>query len=176
MSAFIDDNDFPTYELGIFVDESRADDEDGMTKRQTGDIVVSRPASNGIGLKERFSLIWLRVEGWSKSRFDALDSSVFAHSQVDPVNDKSAVEPEDEEDFIEKFRFCIPLKALKKIRPDFDVDRASDELDPYQPFMIVDEGNGDEERLDEGLFLVGNRPVDPDGLIFDKVLNRYIWG
>lgn len=173
MSVLIDEMDYPTFELGIYVGESRADDADGITRRQTGDIAVARPANIGVGLKEMHSFLWLRVEGWSRARMMALTAELTPYSQPDVLDDPI---DNDEEAMYEKNRFCVPMKALKAVMPSFDVDRAMDELDRYQPFLIVDEGNGDDARIEEGLFLMDSRPIDLDGIIFDKLLQRYISG
>lgn len=173
MSVLIDDHDYPTYELAIYVGDSRSDDQDGIVRRQTGDIVAVRGANIGVGLKEMHSYIWMRVEGWTKTRMDALISELTPYSQPDVIDDLANM---DDESMYEKHRFCVPLETLNTLLPSFDIDRARDELDLYQPFMIVDEGNGDEDRLEEGLYLIGNRPIDLDGIIFDKLLNRFISG
>lgn len=176
MRSLVDDYDYPTYELGIYVNESRSDDLDGLTRKQTGDIVICRPAYKGVGLKEMYGYIWLRAEGWSKARFDSLTSRVYPHSQVDPRDDRLMIDSDEDEIEIEKFRYRIPLEAFMKLDLSFDISRAEDELDLYQPFMLLDAGDGEDDRINEGLFLVASPAFNLDGIVFDKAQNCYIEG
>ena len=126
-----------------------------------GDIVTIRKPHHVIGKKEAKSLIWLRVEGLEEIEIGTL---VQESSGLMMDEDKAAVSER-----FEKRRYFIPLQRLKKIKPDFDIARAMDTNDSYQPFMVVD-------FADSGFFryLASDKPLSVHGLIFDKIRGEYL--
>lgn len=162
--------EYPVYELAL-VTYSNARVDDGMIRYQAGDIVVVRPALDGIGLMEMKDFLWLRIQGWDSALMDRLADEITDKSQSDPLYvDDSIGEPI----IYEKARYCIPFETISRVMPGFSVERATDANDAYQPFMVIDEGNADDD-LDKGLFLSCHPPIDPDGLILDKFTQRYLY-
>lgn len=127
-----------------------------------GDIIVVRHKHGVIGLKEATNLIWLRVDGFEENDYEPL-----MYSNLDVSWDFKGQEP----DIIrfDKRRFCIPLKRLKQLFPSFDIDRAKDTEDAYQPFITMD-------FSDSGYYyyLAYEKPLSIYGLVYDKTIQDYL--
>lgn len=121
----------------------------GHERKLTGDIIAVRPPNMGIGLMEGHRYLWLRLDSWEEEQTGQLTMSV-----------------QEGDVAYEKRRYQIPLERLKAIVPAFDVDRALDPTDPYQPFLSVD--------LETGLFLSAAPPLDIHGLVLDVVTGEYL--
>ena len=112
-----------------------------------------------IGTKEATGYIWLRVEGLEEN-----DGPIFLSPNYDSdVDQRDLNSPTIRFD---KRRYCIPLDRLKKIYHAFDIERAKDINDIYQPFMNLDEDNFK--------YLTPRKPLNVRGLIFDKLKGEYL--
>ena len=128
-----------------------------------GDIIVVRKPSQGVGLKELRTLIWLRVKGlvWN-------EMTQLSH----PITGKDGRE-------LQKRRFCIPLlklneklselKLAKRIQKlNIDIERAENSALVYQPLIAVDS---------IGLFSDTITPpvvLSVFDLVWDKEKNQYL--
>ena len=91
---------------------------------EEGDVIECRDVSNGIGLKEAEGYLWFRAD-ISPSLADVLRGP-----QMDINNH-----------VVNKRRFKIPLQQIKNvIDANFDLDRARDLNDNYQPYLPIDAG------------------------------------
>ena len=115
-------------------------------RKQAGDIIVCRMPHSGIGLREMKEYVWLRLE---------LDENV-ADRLMDSLEENGSR--------FEKRRYAIPLNRLSVLVSGFELSRAQDSADPYQPFLNVDE--------ETGFFLAASKPLRAEGLIFDKLTGR----
>lgn len=143
---------YPIREIAISTENS-APLNSGHERKLEGDIVAVRNVSNGIGSGETKKFIWLRVEGLEKLEMDVL---------IEPLTE------EPFETIYDKRRYCIPLERLQKFVPTFDINRAKDATDIYQPFLNIDEDNF--------LYLEGteSKTLRIEGLVFDKVTGGYL--
>ncbi len=139
--------DYSSVEVAVSL-TSEKDLASGHERKQEGDIIVVRRPLKGIGTAEAKTHLWLKVEGLDKADLDKLTQ------QVDEDNDYG------------KRRYCIPLEQIKKQMSSFDISRALDKDEIYQPFLLVDEDNY--------LFLVEVAPLQVQGLVFDKNKGTYI--
>jgi hypothetical protein len=126
-----------------------------------GDIVAFRRPHFVIGTKEGSDFIWLLIDGLEENEWGNLISlghDADVHSDI-----------EDAGPVYDKRRYFIPLARLKKLRPDFNIQRAMDPGDFYQPFITID-------FSDSGYwyYLANEKPLSIHGLIFDKVKGAYL--
>jgi len=128
---------------------------------QEGDVVAVRPAQVGIGMKEAGLWLWLLIDGLEESQYTPLTDPVY-----EPFDPTGIYKPRSAYPVFDKRRFCIPLARIKQLIPTFDLDRARDPNDPYQPFYAMDEDNN--------LWLTDQTPWQAEGLIFDKETGAYI--
>lgn len=113
----------------------------GDPKRvQVGDIVTMRPARGSVGRKELQSVIWVTINspvdlGWADFK--------------EPMRDKNG-------EVIAKRRFSIGvgLGKLKTIMPSFDLAKAANPNEVYQPFVNVD-ATGGRQRAKQDIPLTG---------------------
>lgn len=140
---------YPVCELALSL-ESCTPLAGGHERKLAGDIIACRVPGSGIGTAEAHSYLWLRVEG--------LEENVCARL-TDRVEEGGAA--------FDKRRYCIPLERLQAVVPTFDIARALDPLDLYQPFLVVDEDG-------PYTFLTMTPPLAAEGLIFDKVTGAYL--
>ena len=138
---------YPVAEVAILT-QNRPDHISERAKE--GDIITSRKAHYTIGTKERTNYLWLRIEGLEDE---------FMRQLTDLNFDGNSAR-------YNKRRFSIPLHRLVEVFPSFDINRARDIADEYQPFMILDE--------DTGRYLVPVKPFQVSGLVFDKTLGVYL--
>jgi len=145
---------YPVMEIAISADSRAA--ENG-NRRQEGDVVAVRRATNWIagemGSKERHRFIWLRGYGLEEADIWAL---------TEPI-----IEGEASTVVYEKRRYAIPLERLAVRLPEFNVDRARDGSDLYQPFILP--ADDSPHRA-----VTIARPLQLRGLVFDKHLGRYL--
>lgn len=137
---------YPVRELALRVFSS-APLASGHERALMGDVIECRPPGVGLGWMEMSRFLWLRVEGLEE-------------------NDAGMLHQPREG--WEKRRYQIPLARLAAIVPGFNVARATDLADIYQPFLPVDEETG---RFLEG---VAVPPLPVEGLIFDVVTGRFL--
>ena len=136
--------------------------EGGGERSLCGDIIGVRPLIPGIygglGTKQGAVNLILHLEGLDKNEMDQL------HLGYDVPFD-----PENNEDFVsyDKRRYCIPFKRIKKLHPPFNINRAQDPDDVYQPFVTMDPDPFFEFLANPQLFRV-------EGLVFDKATGRYL--
>ena len=141
---------YPEKEIAILT----VNHEKNRAKR--GDIVVMRNPHNVIGVKERADYLWLRIEGWEEDAYWSIHEPNFdAHYS----NDEGTIA-------YDKRRYCIPFHRLKEVYSLFDIARAENISDEYQPFMIIDEDNG--------AYLTPQKPYSIHGLVYDKVFREYL--
>lgn len=153
---------YPTMEVAILtVNRPDHDNE----RACPGDIIVIRRPHHVIGTKEGTEYIWLRFDGLEANGFWDLKggSGTYMDPQYDAPDAKSF------ETRYDKRRYCIPLERLKKFIPSFDIARAQDPEDFYQPFITVD-------FADSGFYkyLCNEAPLTVDGLVFDKDIGDYL--
>lgn len=153
--------DYPEWELGIFT-LARAYN-DGIERVQEGDIVVSRLPVGEMGTSERHRHLWLRIQGWDRGVLERLTDPWYETSVSDPL---AEIETQDVQVYAVR-RYCIPLTALANIYPALSLNRTTDYTDAYQPFMPISDEAGQ-------AFLV-NTPLDPNGLIFDKLTQKFLY-
>ena len=133
--------------------ENAADLPTGERKKE-GDIITVRPTGTGIGTKEAKIYLWLRLEGLAdRAAFDDLGSPLFEPDEATGLK-------------YDKRRYCIPMERILIVEPTFDVDRARDEADLYQPFMVVD--------VEDFTYVTVDPPLQTSGLVYDKVIGDYL--
>lgn len=106
------------YELAI-----QAFDYPEPDRAKAGDIIVCRPATGSIGKEEMTSLIWLTI--------DVTNESVLSGLMEFPTDVQGQVIPGSWR------KFSIPLLRLKQLNASFDLTRAADPKDAYQPFVNI---------------------------------------
>ena len=124
---------------------------------EEGDIIECREPTKGIGTKEGSRWIWFRAD-ISEALAGHLKDPCISPSGIVGVRGK----------FLFKRRYKIPLEKIIDLRPDFDMKRARDLDNEYQPLIAVDR---------KMLF------VDPDlntfeleklSIIYDKLTGEFI--
>lgn len=154
-------NEYIEWEIAIST-QSYSPLASGHERVQEGDIVTIRRPLGYIGTKESSLFIWLRIEGEDTSVMEA-----FRHPEFLPDTDTRSDSFGDPLVYYDKKRFRIPLERLKEILPRFDLDRARDPLDDYQPFLPIDE--------DDFHHLDSPAPAYTFwGLVFDKNKMSYL--
>ena len=107
----------------------------------------------GVGLKEAKRYLWLRIEGLdTRAEYDVLAESIY--------------EPDEEGTRYDKRQYCIPLAKIKELDSSFDLDKARDTDDLYQPYLVVD---GDTYE-----FVTSELPFQVSGLVFNKETGLYL--
>lgn len=149
---------FPIIEVGILTINYPDHDSE---RAKEGDIITAKiPKHNVMGTGVWKNRIRLFVEGFEENEYPKL---VLEDFDTD-IDDDEAYEQKLPR--YSKRRYCIPLRRLKKVFPAFDINKAKDPLDVYQPFTILDEDNGK--------YLTPRKPFNVHGLIFDKVKGDYV--
>ena len=150
--------EFPIMEVALSL-ETFADLASGHERKQEGDIIAVRYPLNAIGFKEAHTYLWMRIEGLEYTEFTEL---------VDPLTDPPYGTDTTAEIIVyDKRRYSIPLSRIKEVHADFDIDRAKDINDLYQPFLTLDEDNF--------YFLSEHfQPFQVEGLVFDKFTGVYL--
>lgn len=123
---------------------------------EQGDILCVRKPVGHCGMAERGRMIWIRVT-------TELDSTV-----LDQLG-----EPFIESDVLyQKRRYSVPLNRIAEKFPSFDINRALDEGDHYQPFV----GTPDTPYGVKGNFQWAETipPFDIEGFVFDKATMRFL--
>ncbi len=138
---------YPVKEIAIIT--INYPDDNGGERAKEGDIITVRNPHHVIGLKERTNYLWLRVEGLEENDCNNLNMD----------GGEGGVR-------YDKRRYCIPLHKLIEVFPSFDISRARNITDEYQPFMMLDE--------DSGEYLSPVKPFSVNGLVFDKITGEYL--
>ena len=133
--------------------ENAPDNASGTERKKIGDIVAIRKPHFVIGRLEAKPYVWLRLEGIEEVELHAIQSRLYEGN--DP-----------EKEGYDKARYCIPLHRIKAVFPSFDIDRALDLTDIYQPFLTIDE--------DGFKYLTEIPPFQISGLVFDKSTGEYL--
>lgn len=123
------------YEVAI-----QAEDYHDPKRAQVGDIITIRPARGTMGRKQLKHLIWITID--SPVDLNPIDF-------IKPVLDEKG-------QIIAKKRFSIGsnLSKLKAIMPSFDLSKAANANELYQPFLDLDEKLG-KQRSKQDVPLVG---------------------
>lgn len=125
----------------------------GHERATLGDIIEVRLPRGEIGTLERQVFLWLRIYGLDLGDMSQLKTPHFSNDEL----------PERQFD---KRMYSIPLARLKQVMPSFDMERARDPEDLYQPFFVLDETTG-------RFVANGQAPLPVQGLILDKRTRRY---
>lgn len=141
---------YPVFEIAISCEHGGTHSGGLKERKCVGDIIAIRRPAQAIGSKEMSRFLWLRVEGLEENEMARL---------TDPI--------EQNGETYDKRRYCIPLERLQAIVPSFNVNRAKDLNDKYQPFLNVDEEP-------PYRFIGQHRPLNVRGLVFDKLTGRFI--
>lgn len=154
---------YPVREIALSLEDCAPHTDGTKERKLSGDIIVCRVPSQGIGREEAQRFLWLRLDGLEEGQFARL---------TDAVSDPSGPSLSDLPDgtpivVFDKRRYCIPLDRLAQASPGFDVAQALDSTARYQPFLNVDEES-------PYLFLVDARPMDAHGLVFDKTTGAFL--
>ena len=137
---------YPVFEIALSCEHGGTHTGGTKERKCIGDIIALRRPATAVGSAEMSSYLWLRIEGLEENDMARL---------TDPI------------DGFDKRRYCIPFGRLAAIAPDFNVARAKDLNDKYQPFLNVDEET-------PFRFLTARRALNVHGLIFDKQTGGYI--
>lgn len=106
------------YELAI-----QAFDYPEPDRAKAGDVIVARPATGKIGKEELTQFIWITM--------DVVNPVVLEGLMEFPSDVEGRTIPG-------KWRkFSIPLLRLKQLNASFDLKRAADPRDAYQPFVNI---------------------------------------
>lgn len=133
---------YPIYEVALSLEDCAPHTGGTKERKLAGDIVAFRKPAEAIGLKEMKNFLWLRVEGLEENEMPRL---------VEPV--------EVGGQYYDKRGYSIPLERLKKVFPSFDIERALNTDEVYQPFLVLD---------DDGRYTYNHPPLNVHGLIFKK--------
>ena len=159
---------YPIMEICVTT-RSKAALASGAERSQEGDIIEVRAPNDGIGLSEARTLLWLRFEGledWEYGLLKDLWTEPLMILRDDRVDQYPPV--------FDKRRYCIPLERLKGVAPFFDLARARDGADPYQPFLPIDTDD-DDIRFQHVYFPgMARPPLRIEGLIYDKARQVFL--
>jgi hypothetical protein len=156
--------EYPVMELAVWLTSNAT--QNGIGHLIEGDIVTVREPHHAISDIEANIALWLRVDGWEREMIGHLTDPLYNLSQADPL---AAIDLETPPVVIEKRRYCIPLQNLVQ-HTDFDLDRALDRWDAYQPFI-----RNMRVMPDMRVYSVIDAPLDLDGLVWDKLTQRYFY-
>lgn len=134
---------YPVVEVALSVQSLH--ESAGHERLQEGDIVECRPPSDAVGRLEMSRFLWLRLSGLEGGQYAALSTGV---------------------EGFEKRRYRIPLERLAAVWPGFDVARARDPVEVYQPCLGLDE--------DTGRYVWAAAPLEAAGLVQDVVTGEYL--
>lgn len=128
-------------------------------RKQAGDIIsVSRYVSGGgMGKKTPGLVLSVLLEGGEENFMSRLNI---------PLGDDLS-DADLHTAIYDKRRYCIPFERLAQVVPGFNVVRARDCVDNYQPFRLIDQN-------DRRFCGADARPLSIYGLVFDKVFGRYL--
>lgn len=153
---------YPITQINIFL-ENRPNHQEGRDTAKEGDIITVKQfeeRARYAGIKVRSRRLFLMVEGLERAAMLRLKERY-----IDPYPvDKS--DPMWDTENYGKRRYCIPLERIKELFPTFDIDRAKDLNDEYQPFLTLD--------TETGYWLSNEAAVMVNGLIFDKITGEYL--
>ncbi len=143
---------YPTMEIALA--KINAPDLPDHERMKKGDIIAIRKPGTFIGGKEGKTFLWLQIEGLEEIEFGNFCQQVF-----EPTDPETGVS-------FDKRRYCVPFGRLSVLYPAFNLTRASDPNDFYQPFLLIDS---------EDFEIVSADPAyDVSGLVFDKAIGDYL--
>ena len=90
---------------------------------EEGDVLECRAPTAGIGGLEAKGVLWFRAD----------ISEALAHALKSPLLDSNGIK-------LMKRRYSIPLEKIAEIDPAFDVVKARDLDNAYQPYLPLGEG------------------------------------
>lgn len=137
------DPKYPIFEVAISCEDCAPHVSE---RKLAGDIIAVRRPGMEIGSGEDKRFLWLRLEGLEENEMAQLVASITG---------------------FDKRRYSIPLDRLKVLWPSFDMNRALDPNDSYQPFILID-GDGPHWFLDI------TPAFSVHGLVYDKILGDYL--
>ena len=142
--------DLPTY-LCLIHTHTRSPQSDFEYYAEEGDIVATRPWNppRFVGRKERHQFLWMLIWGLPYEQISDLHD---AYYENDIPYDKR--------------QYCIPLERLAEVDPAFDIARARDVNDFYQPYFTLDEVSGEVIATREAFLTTG--------LVYDKATLRFL--
>lgn len=143
---------YPVREVAIAL-ENAPDNPSGAERKKKGDIVAIRASGEAIGAQEGKRYLWLRIEGLEEN-----EMSLFTQQVREPTFPTG--EPFD------KRRYCVPLGRVQTLYPSFNMTRALDSNDFYQPFVLIDS--------EDFSIVTADAPWQVSGLVFDKATGDYL--
>lgn len=141
---------YSVWEVALSVEDGA--DHAGGERKKVGDIIALRRPGVGIGRLEGQTLLWLRLTGLEDSEMRKLKSQLVVAGVAQRFD---------------KRRYCIPLHRIAQRIPSFDVARALNLSEWYQPFLMADEDPPYQ-------FLTTTPAFRVEGLVFDKVRGEYL--
>ena len=159
---------YPVKEIALYL-RSRAPLATGAPRAQEGDIIEVRDPSLGIGLQEAHDVLWLLVEGLKAQEFSFLKEPL-----TDPLTERRDDKVVQINTLVEKHRYSIPLERLAAVAEFFDIARARDVTDPYQPFLPIDLDDSDVRLHYTHLPGTAPSPQRFEGLVFDKASGMFL--
>jgi|SRR3990167_179690 len=139
-------HNYPVMEIAISCEHGGTHTGGTKERKCVGDIIAIRRPAQAVGRLEQSGYLWLRIEGLEENEMARLTDPIEGH---------------------DKRRYCIPLDRLAQVVPSFNVARARDLADKYQPFLGVDEDP-------PFRFICSERPFNVHGLVWDKQTGGYI--
>lgn len=142
------------------------------------DILAVRRADTFVGGRDVHQVLWIRMQGWDWNYMSGLTEPMY-----DPPQKQFEGEVPEDAETVAKRRYCIPVSSLKVALPDFDEAEALDPLKLYQPWLDVEEHERTvmtSQGPRVGTYYLfthdGPAPLSPDGLIYDKQTEAFIYG
>lgn len=147
---------YPVFEIAVSCEHGGTHSGGLKERKCVGDIIAIRKPAGAVGRLEQSGYLWLRIEGLEENDMARL---------TEPMTDTGNVDTATV--IYDKRRYCIPFERLQAIVPSFNVSRALNAADKYQPFIGVDEEP-------PYRFVREQRPLNVHGLIFDKQTRKFI--
>lgn len=146
---------YPVFEVVLSLEDADAHTGGTKERKQAGDIIGIRKPLGAIGSGEMHRFLWLWLEGLEENEMTRLTEPLYA------------IPGDDTSQQFDKRRYSIPLARLQAVVPSFNIARALDVTDMYQPFLLPD--------LESPFpHLTTPRPLDVHGLVFDKSVGGFI--
>lgn len=157
--------EYTTWEISILTEEYADHDNERCC---VGDIIAVRRPHNIIGTKEAYNMIWLRVDGLEMGEYSAFKYPELGYDYDFKIDHLPKVGTDPSNRF-DKKRYCVPLRRLKKVIPSFNINRAKDLEDLYQPFITMDFSTSN-----YWYYLAPETPLSVYGLVYDKTIGDYL--
>lgn len=137
---------YSVFEVALSLEDCTPHTNGTKERKLAGDIIGLRRPGTMIGSAEMHTFLWLRIEGLEENEMVQLTENVAG---------------------FDKRRYSIPLDRLKALVPSFDIDRALDPSEMYQPFLLPSVETPYE-------YVVETRAFNVHGLVFDKQTAEFI--